>query len=180
MDMENLTDQEKQALEKDIKKRLGFSVDISKFNISVDMIEGAIMGLLEKERSERKAKLRGIFVRGFLVKKKKVFRKTEAEKLRLRTYWFDENNKLQFDQEDRKLSSYTEVDLLSGGLISRIFVDILKAFYQDHPTKIKTLMDTSIIFQYEVVEDEPKLSVTITDGPNPQNVVDKVDFNTIF
>lgn len=176
--MMNVNDNEKKAIESEVKKRLGFSVPLDSINVTTEQVEDGIMSLLESERSKRKAPYKGIWVRAFLVEEKKMFSSKMELKLRLKTYWINPEGKLTMDKENRKLFSYTSMDL--GGVISKIFLSMIKETTEADPISFKTPLDCSIYFQFKVEEGEPKLEVNFVKGENPNNIYQKVDFKTIF
>jgi hypothetical protein len=179
----NLNENEEKEIQDDLKRKFGINVNvgetIKKFNITTDVVEGAIMKLLNEERIKHAVKFTDINVRVYLVEKKKLLSSKKAHKLRLKTTWIKDGT-LHFDPEDRKLMSYTDVDLLAGGMISRIFADILSDFYEGHQDVIKDKLDTSIYIQFEIVDGEPCLAMNFVNGKNPKHIIEKLDMSKIF
>ncbi len=174
----NLSDQEKQAIESQTKKTLGFSVNLDNLNITTEQVENGIMSLLESERSKRKASYKTIWVRAFLIEEKKMFSSKMEKKLRLQTYWV-ENGKLTKDAKPRKLMSYTSLDF--GGYISKVFIQMIQGVASEMPNIFESDLNCSIYFQFNVEdENDPKLEVNFVVGENPKSVVQQVNFKEIF
>lgn len=176
----NPDENQKLDLEKKVKKQFGFDVDISKMGISDKTVTTALMDLLNKEREKHNAKIESIWVRAFLVQRRRVFGNSPKYKLRLRTIWKDENNFLQQSPKEHTLGYYTSIDTFSGGAISRLFCQIISEFQSGNVDKIPNVEDASIFFQFSKKDKETKLEVNFVNGKNPNNVIEEIDFKTIF
>lgn len=175
----NLSSEEKSEVENEVKKFFGTKIDIEKLGITPERVETGIMELLLKEKELHKSRFSEIWVRLFLIDGKKMLVGKKVKKLRLKTYWV-ENDELNQNPENRKLMSYTDLDLLMGGMLSRLFVDLIKNFAIQNPHIEIELNDISIYFQFDVSTGEPRLAINYVRGSNPMNVLEAIDLNQIF
>ena len=174
----NISEEEKREIEAQTKKRLGFKVNLDGFKITTEQVENGIMSLLESERKKRGCAYHAIFVKAFLIEEKKILSTKMEQKFRLKTFWFSKDGKLNADAKDRKLISYTTMDV--GGMISKIFKSMIQEMASSDPETFPSPLDINIVFQFNVEVDDVKLEVNFVKDGNPINVYQKVDFKTIF
>lgn len=177
---EQLSAEEKADIQRQVKRQTGLDLDISKLGITAEKVSGAIMNLLNQEREKKNAKIGGIFIRAFLVDKKKFIRSGTKKKLRLKTYWYSADGNLNVDQNERKLGEYASEDNLTGGMISRMFVQIITEYQAGNSDLVPDINEACIYFQFEIKNGEPDLACNFVNGLNPENIVTKIDFNEIF
>lgn len=158
----------------EIKSKFGFNLknmDLKSIVNPTSIAEG-IKELILKEVAKYKSVIHLTTVIGELGTERKLLSKKQKVNIKFQTIYHD-GEKFKIT-EKKSLRHYTNLDLMSGGMISRLFIDIITNSSITHNVPKEEIQ---IFFQ---IEQNDELKVKLIRNKQPKNIVEEISIEEIF